>query len=58
MRSGSLFDAIFILDKAKALPIRIGSQTVWKAIRLDFIDNKDKMIAKDYELHNRCDFLC
>ena len=48
----------FILDKAKALPIRIGSQTVWLAIRLDFIDNKVKMIAKDYELHDRCDFLC
>ncbi|CAH3031840.1 unnamed protein product [Pocillopora meandrina] len=43
----------FILDKAKALPIRIGSQTVWQAIRLEFIDNKDKMIAKDYELHDR-----
>ena len=48
----------FILDKAKALPIRIGSQTVWQAIRLEFIDNKDKMIAKDYELHDRYDFLC
>ena len=39
-------------------PIRIGSQTAWQAIRLDFIDNKDKMIAKDYELHGRCEFLC
>ena len=48
----------FILNKAKALPIRIGSQIVWQAIRLDFIDDKDKMIAKDYELHDRCDFLC
>ena len=49
----------FILDKAKALPItiRIGSQTAWEAVRLDFIDNKDKIIAKDYELHGRCDFL-
>ena len=58
VRSGSRFDAIFILDKAKALPIRIGSQTVWQDIRLDFRDNKDKMIPKDYELHDRCDFLC
>ena len=39
-------------------PIRKGSQTAWQAIRLDFIDNKDKMIAKDYELHGRCEFLC
>ena len=49
-----------ILDKAKALPIRIGNQTVWElkvAVWLDFIDNKDKIIAKDYELHGRCDFL-
>ena len=37
--------------------IRIGSQTAWQAIRLHFIDNKDKIIAKDYELHGRCDFL-
>ena len=48
----------FILNRAKAPPIRIGSQIVWQAIRLDFIDDKDKMIAKDYELHDRCDFLC
>ena len=50
--------SFFILDKAKALPIRMGSQKAWQAIRLDFIDNEDKMIAKDYELHGRCDFLC
>ena len=36
----------FILDKAKALPIKIGSQTAWEAVRLDFIDNKDKITAK------------
>ena len=46
----------FVLDKAKALPIRIGSQTAWDAVRLDFIDNKEKVITKDYELHSRCDF--
>ena len=47
----------FVLDKAKALPIRIGSQTAWDAVRLDFIDNKEKVITKGYELHGRCDFL-
>lgn len=47
----------FVLDKAKALPIRIGSQTAWDAVRLDFIDNKEKVITKDYELHGRCHFL-
>ena len=46
-----------VLDKAKALPIRIGSQTAWDAVRLDFIDNKEKVIEKDNELHGRCDFL-
>ena len=49
---------LFWIGKAKAFPIRIESQTAWKAIRLNFIDNKDKMIARDYELHGRCDFLC
>ena len=43
--------------KLALLLIRIGSQTAWEAVRLDFIDNKDKIIAKDYELHGRCDFL-
>ena len=33
------------------------SQTAWDAVRLDFIDNKEKVITKDYELHGRCDFL-
>ena len=47
----------FVLDKAKALPIRIGSQTAWDAVRLDFIDNKEKVTTKDYKLHGRCDFL-
>lgn len=47
----------YIVDKAKALPIRIGSQTAWEVVRLDFINNKDKVIAKDYELHGRCDLL-
>ena len=32
----------FILDKAKALPIRIGSQTAWQVIRLDFTDRQQR----------------
>ena len=40
----------FFLDKAKALPIRIVSQTAWQIIRSDFIDNEEKMIAKDYTI--------
>ena len=40
----------FFLDKAKALPIRIVSQTAWQTIRSDFIDNEEKMIAKDYTI--------
>ena len=33
-----------ILDKAEALPIMIGSQTVWQAIRLDFKQNGSKRL--------------
>ena len=40
----------FFLDKAKALPIRIVSQTAWQTIRSDFIDNEEKRIAKDYTI--------
>ena len=40
----------FFLDKAKALPIRIVSQTAWQTIRSDFIDNEEKLIAKDYTI--------
>ena len=43
-----------ISSKTRALP---GSQTAWEAVMLDFIENKYKIIAKDYELHGRCDFL-
>ena len=50
MRNGSLSNAIFFLDKAKALPIRIVSQTAWQTIRSDFIDNEEKLIAKDYTI--------
>ena len=44
------FQRIFFLDKAKALTIRIVSQTAWQIIRSDFIDNEEKMIAKDYTI--------
>ena len=40
----------FFLDKAKALPIRIVSQTAWQTIRSDFIDKEEKLIAKDYTI--------
>lgn len=47
----------FVLDKAKAIPIRIGSQTAWEAVRNDFVENKEKIVSKDYELHGRCSLL-
>ena len=34
----------FILDKAEALPIMIGSQTVWQAIRMDLKQNGSKRL--------------
>ena len=36
----------FILDKANALPIRIGSQTEWQAIRLDFYRQQRQNYSK------------
>lgn len=44
----------FVLDKVKSIPIRIGGQTAWDAVRNDFIENKDKIASKDFELHGRC----
>ena len=44
----------FVLDKSKSIPIRIGGQTAWEAVRNDFIENKEKIAFKDYELHGRC----
>ena len=44
----------FVLDKSKSIPIRIGGQTAWEAVRNDFIENKEKIASKDYELHGRC----
>ena len=44
----------FLLDRSKSIPIRIGGQTAWEAVRNDFIENKEKIASKDYELHGRC----
>ena len=46
--------SFFVLDKSKSIPIRIRGQTAWEAIRNDFIENKEKIASKDYELHGRC----
>ena len=43
----------FVLDKSKSIPIRIDGQTAWEAVRNDFIENKEKIASKDYELHGR-----
>ena len=32
----------FVLDKAKSIPITIGSQTAWEAIRNDFIEKRSR----------------
>ena len=47
----------FVLDKSKSISIRIGGQTAWEAVRNHFIENKEKIASKDYELHGRCAFL-
>ena len=44
----------FVLDKSKSIPIRIGGQTAWEVVRNDFIENKEKIASKDYELHGKC----
>ena len=33
------------LDKSKSIPIRIGGQTAWEAVRNDFIENKEKIAS-------------
>ena len=33
----------FVLDKAKSIPITIGSQTAWEAIRNDFIEKRSRI---------------
>ena len=40
MWSGSFHDAFFVLDKAKSIPITIGSQTAREATRNDFIEKR------------------
>ena len=47
----------FVLDKSKSIPIRIGGQTAWEAVRNDFIEDKEKIASKDYELHVRSCFV-
>jgi len=42
--------SFFVLDKTKSIPIRIGGQTAWEAIRNNFIEDKEKIASKDYEL--------
>ena len=44
----------FVPDKSRSIPIRIGGQTAWEAVRTDFIENKEKIASKEYELHGRC----
>ena len=46
----------YVLDKSKAISIKIAGQTAFEAVRKDFIENKEKMASKDYELHGRCYF--
>ena len=41
----------FLVDKTRSIPIRIGGQTAWEATRTDYIDNRNKVSGKDYELH-------
>ena len=43
-----------VLDKSTLIPIRLGGQTPWEAVRNDFIENREKIAPKDYELHGRC----
>ena len=42
--------SFFVLDKTKSIPIRIGGQAAWETIRNDFIEDKEKIASKDYEL--------
>ena len=53
----ALRPSFFVLDKSKSIPIRIGGQTAWEAVRTDFIENREKIASKDYELHGRFAFL-
>ena len=46
VRSGSFHDTVFRLDKAKSIPITIGSQTAWEAIRNDFIEKRSRIRSR------------
>ena len=47
MRSGSFHDTVFrLMDKAKSIPITIGSQTAWEAIRNDFIEKRSRIRSR------------
>ena len=35
--------------------IRLACQTAWEAVRNNFMENKEKMASKDYELHDSCE---
>ena len=35
-----------VLDKAKSIPITIGSQTAWEAIRNDFIEKRSRIRSR------------
>ena len=36
----------FVLDKAKSIPITIGSQTAWEAIRNDFVEKRSRIRSR------------
>ena len=36
----------FVLDEAKSIPITIGSQTAWEAIRNDFIEKRSRIRSR------------
>ena len=46
----------FVLDGSKSIPITIGGQTAWEAVRNDFIQNKEKNATEAYRCHPTSDF--
>ena len=47
VRSGWFHDPVFrLMDKAKSIPITIGSQTAWEAIRNDFIEKRSRIRSR------------
>ena len=45
----------FVLDKAKPIPITIGSQTAWEAIRNDFIEKRSRSRRRSVQPPRRID---